>query len=438
MSSNPPRFSLDAAGMDLPFGATAADFRWATGIEDSFIPQTRPGMRALDEYELMGHYQHWRADLMLARQAGAQMVRWGIPWYRVEPQPGVFDWSWTDQVLPYIVDELGLEPILDLMHYGTPLWLERSFVDPRYPAAVAAYAQAVAERYGSRIRYYTPLNEPIVNALMCGMRGVWPPYLRGDRGFLAVGLALAQGIVRTVRAIQSVDPTAIMVHVEAAGLTRSARAELEPLAIEQQRRGFLFYDLITGRVDSSHPLFGWLLNNGVSYPALEWLAQHAIPIDVMGLNFYPQWSTQQVDLNQRGTIRYRLVERDGTGFSELIQSYYDRYRAPIMITETSAKHGLAIKQRWLDTSVATIRELRRSGVPVIGYTWFPLFTMVDWRYRTGQRQLEEYFVELGLYERGSSADGERYVSTPLVAQFREFTRNPAAAVGDLLPERVGV
>ncbi|HEY0606317.1 MAG TPA: hypothetical protein VGD58_25565, partial [Herpetosiphonaceae bacterium] len=101
------------------------------------------------------------------------------------------------------------------------------------------------------------------------------------------------------------------------------------------------------------------------------------------------------------------------------------------------KLGLAIKQRWLDTSVAAVRELRRSGVPVIGYTWFPLFTMVDWRYRTGQRPLEEYFVELGLYERGS-ADGDRYVATPLVAQFREFTRNPAAAVGDLLVERVGV
>lgn len=440
MSSNPPSFSPDheAAGKRVPFGATADDFRWAAGIEDSFIPQTRPGLRALDEYELMGHYQHWRDDLRLARQTGAQMIRWGIPWYRVEPQPGVFDWSWTDQVIPYIVDELGLEPILDLMHYGTPLWLDRSFVDPRYPSAVAAYAQAVAERYGSRIRYYTPLNEPIVNTLMCGMRGVWPPYLRGDRGFLAVGLALAQGIVRTVRAIQSVDPSAIMVHVEAAGLTRSARAELEPLAVEQQRRGFLFYDLITGRVDSAHPLFGWLLNNGVSYTALEWLAQHGIPIDIMGLNFYPQWSTQQVDLNPRGTIRYRLVERDGAGFSELIQSYYERYRVPIMITETSAKHGLAIKQRWLDTSVATVRQLRRSGVPVIGYTWFPLFTMVDWRYRTGQRPLEEYFVELGLYERGSMADGERYVATTLVTQFQEFTRNPAAAVGDLLLERVGI
>ena len=418
---------------NVPFGATAEDFRWCTGIEDTFIPQTRPGLRALDEYALMGHYEHWRDDLQLARQTGAQMIRWGIPWYRVEPQPGRFDWSWTDQVIPYMVDQLGLEPIIDLMHYGTPLWLERSFVDPRYPQAVAAYAQAVAARYGSRIRYYTPLNEPIVNALMCGMRGVWPPYLRGERGFLAVGMALAQGIVQTVRAIRAVDPAAVMVHVEAAGLTRADRAELEPLAAEQRRRGFLFYDLITGRVEPSHPLWSWLLNNGVSYLALEQLRAQAIELDVMGLNFYPQWSTQQIGLNARGRLSYRPTEQDGASFRELILDYYERYHAPIMITETSAKDGLAIKQRWLEASVATVRSLRHAGVPVIGYTWFPLFSMIDWKYRTGRRPLREYLIELGLYEADLGTDPLRYTPTALVAQFQSLTRDPAAAVGDLQP-----
>ncbi|HEX6291248.1 MAG TPA: family 1 glycosylhydrolase [Herpetosiphonaceae bacterium] len=417
----------------LPFGESADDFRWCTGIEDTFIPQTRPHLRALDEYELMGHYERWRDDLRLAQQTGARMIRWGIPWYRVEPQPGSFDWSWTDQVIPYIVDELGLEPIIDLMHYGTPLWMDRSFVDPRYPTAVAAYARAVAERYGSRIRYYTPLNEPIVNALMCGMRGVWPPYLRGERGFLAVGMALAQGIVRTVRAIRAVDPSAVMVHVEAAGLTRAARAELEPLAVEQRRRGFLFYDLITGRVDGSHPLLSWLLTNGVSYTALQQLAEQAIDLDVMGLNFYPQWSTQQIGLNAQGRISYRSIEQDGAGFHELIADYYERYNAPIMITETSAKDGIAIKQRWLDASVTTVRALRQAGVPVIGYTWFPLFTMIDWRYRTGRRSLDDYLIELGLYESAPTTTGLCYVETPLVARFKALTLDPAAAIGELQP-----
>lgn len=430
----------------IPFGVDAIDFRWCVGIEDTFIPQTRSGLRALDEYELMGHYEQWREHLRLAGATGARMIRWGIPWYRVEPHPGVFDWSWTDQVIRFMVDELGIEPILDLMHYGTPLWMERSFVDPRYPDAVAAYARAVAERYGDRVRYYTPLNEPIVNALFCGMRGLWPPYLRGERGFLRVGIALAQGIVKTVQALKAIDPGFVMVHVEAAGRTLAARAELEPIASEYRHRSFLFFDLITGRVTADHPLFRWLLFNGVSYRDLEDLAGQAISIDVMGLNFYPQWSTQQVELDAGGRLRLRVAEKQGQGFQEMLAGYYERYGVPMMITETSARGTLDIKRRWLDASVSAVRALRQTGIPVIGYTWFPLFTMIDWRYRTGRKPKEAYLLELGLYESARGEHGElRLVPSEMVERFRALTEHPMTAVGDLrigratpAPEQAGV
>ena len=110
-------------------GRAANEFLWAVGIEDTFIPQTRAGHRRLDEYELMGHYQLWKQDLDLAADLGVSAIRYGIPWYKVNPQPGVFDWSWTDAVLEYLVVAKKLTPIVDLMHYGTPLWLENQFVN---------------------------------------------------------------------------------------------------------------------------------------------------------------------------------------------------------------------------------------------------------------------------------------------------------------------
>ena len=152
-------------------------FIWAAGIEDTFVPQTRPGHRSLDEYELMGHYENWREDLALASELGLKALRWGVPWYRVEPEPGRFDWRWIDEVLPYLVEELKITPILDLMHYGTPFWLSREFANRDYPKFVARYAAEFARRYKGLIRFYTPLNEPIINSLMCGMRGLWAPYL---------------------------------------------------------------------------------------------------------------------------------------------------------------------------------------------------------------------------------------------------------------------
>ncbi|MBK7215935.1 MAG: family 1 glycosylhydrolase [Candidatus Promineofilum sp.] len=142
----------------------AISFFWATGIENTFIPQERPGLRALDEYELTQHYRFWRSDIDRVAELGVSHIRWGIPWYRVNPRPGAFEWGWIDDVLDHLVNKRGIQPIVDLMHYGTPEWLEGSFVHPDYPSYVAEYAHAVAERYGNLVRYYTPLNEPTVIA----------------------------------------------------------------------------------------------------------------------------------------------------------------------------------------------------------------------------------------------------------------------------------
>ena len=154
-------------GIDVPFA-------WALGVEDTFVPQVhaRSG-RVLDEYVLTQHDRFWREDLQMIRDIGVRYLRYGIPWYQVNPAPGRFDWSWTDQALPYLVEELGINPILDLVHYGAPLWLEGTFLSPDYPARVAEYAAAVADRYGNLVKLWTPLNEPRVHAHFAGRIAQW-------------------------------------------------------------------------------------------------------------------------------------------------------------------------------------------------------------------------------------------------------------------------
>jgi hypothetical protein len=101
------------------------------------------------------------------------------------------------------------------------------------------------------------------------------------------------------------------------------------------------------------------------------------------------------------------------------------------LVASPARGGEEIRARWLEASVTALRGLRQRGVPVIGYTWFPLFTMIDWRYRFGRGPLEEYRLELGLYTLDGASQPGRWRATPLVEQFRSYVSDPEAAIGAL-------
>jgi beta-glucosidase/6-phospho-beta-glucosidase/beta-galactosidase len=334
-------------------------FLWATGIEDTFIPHARPGLRALEEYELTQHYSLWKHDFDLVAETGVRYLRWGIPWYRVQPAPDRWDWAWTDQALDYLVNVKGITPVLDLMHYGTPLWLENSFINARYPRRVAEYARRVAARYKSLVRYYTPLNEPMVNADMCGRQAEWPPYLSGDDGYVKLALALAKGIVLTTRAIQAEQPDAITVQVEALGHTFTEDTSLQHQADENNARQYLCFDLVSGRVNDDHPLVGFLSSHGMSTMDMDWFLSNVVTFDLFGANFYP-WAYIELKKARDGSIRQVTGHTPGDMMALVIRAAYERYRLPIIITETSARGDIDLRARWMDETIATVRA---SAIP---------------------------------------------------------------------------
>jgi beta-glucosidase len=394
--------------------SVSAPLRLAVGIEDTFVADERPGRRKLDEYELTQHYQFWEQDLDLVADSGARWLRWGIPWYRVEPEPGRFAWDWVDAVVDRLA-ALDVTCIVDLMHYGTPLWLENSFLHPDYPRRVAEYAAAAAQRYVDRLHVWTPLNEPVVNAVYCGERGTWPPYLRGQTGFVSVLLQLAEGICRSQDAIAAVQPDASFVHVDAG--FRYAGEEDGPLprGVLEERR-FLAQDLVTGHVDPQHPLWGWLTSQGATADRLEWLREHPAVPDVVGVNYYPAFTTVRFEDGVE-----RPVEAGADGLEDLLRRYADRYGVPVMVTETSRGGPVADRKAWLAESLACVHRLREEGLPVLGYTWFPFIALVDWLYREDTGPAEEWLVQMGLVDLEPVPGGGtlRRVRTELVDLFRQ-------------------
>lgn len=395
-------------------------FHWAGGIEDTFVPHALPGMRPLEEYELTQHYEQWRGDLDRAKSLGITKLRWGVPWHRVEPQPGVFDWSWTDEVLNYMINMLNIDPILDLVHYGTPLWLDGSFDDDRYPERVAFFAKAVAERYGHMVRWYTALNEPTVNSEFAGSKGEWPPYLTGDRGYVRVLLQISRGIQTTICAIREVQPDAVFVAVESMHLYRA----LSPSSVHESEIAFLkdvlCWDLVRGAVGNQHPLREWLKDNGVTDEELRVLSENGVEQDIFGVNYYP-WSARDVYVDRQGGVHWTGGPDDGSYLSDVLRRTYAYVRKPLFITETSSAGSDVNRGVWINKTLRAVRAVRREGVPVIGYTYFPLFTMIEWDYRTSNRSIEEHLLHLGLWDSSFNADGVLVRQrTSLVKDFRTW------------------
>ncbi|WP_314172074.1 family 1 glycosylhydrolase [Streptomyces winkii] len=418
--------------------------RFAVGIEDTFVPQESPGHRKLDEYELTQHYAQWRDDLSRAADAGAELIRWGIPWYLVEPEPGRFHWEWIDEVVEHL-DRLGLRCVVDLMHYGTPLWLEDEFLNPAYPERVASYAGAVAERYRGSLTDWTPLNEPVINAVYCGEQGTWPPCLHGDGGFVKILVQLARGMVLTQRRIADVQPEAVFVHVdagfrwadeaggedeeasplappEASPPREAGAARPAPLELLKERR-FVALDLVLGRVGEHHPMYGYLTRHGTTGEELRWFRDNAVTPDVIGVNYYPAFSTVRRDPRTGAT---EPVEAGTAGLTDLLHTYAARYDQPLFVTETSRGAPAAERLAWLEESVAAVRGLRAGGMNLVGYTWFPFFALVDWLYRESDEPMDRWLIQMGLYDLERDADDVlRRRATPAVARFRELARAEA-------------
>ena len=308
----------------------------------------------------------------------------------------MFDWRWLDEVAEY-TRQLGLRVVVDLMHYGTPLWLDNQFLNAAYPERIASYASAVASRYSSIWNDFTPLNEPIINAIYCGETGTWPPYLSGQDGFVKVLTAIARGMIRTQQEINKANPEARIISVDAGFRWEGDETPL-PLEILIERR-FLSLDLTMGRVGRDHPLRDYLTEHGTTEAELDWFEANGVTPDIVGVNYYPGFTTVKYVNGET-----QPIEAGTSGLRDLLNLYWARYAIPLAITETSRGGTVESRIQWLGESLEEVDNLRKSGVPIVGYTWFPFMTLVDWLYRHDLKTPDEWFIHMGLIDLERGAD----------------------------------
>lgn len=372
-------------------------FHWGFGIEDTFIGDPfRETGKVLDEYELTDHYHLWRSDFDRISELGPDSVRWGIPWYKVQPEKHRWDWSFVDEALPYIVEGKKLDLVLDLMHYGVPTWMEKAYLDPDYPKYVEEYTAAVIQRYGDLLKFATPYNEPHTACEFCGNRGEWPPYLSGYEGYFAVLKGVVKGTQRQTRLLQEAGITCVQ--VECSGGYLATDSDLEHLAAAERVRQEMFFNFLTGDYAGLESWFPEFASYGLKEKDLREFADNRCKIDVMGVNFYPQFSYHDLVREANGALGIREHHLWTKDLERKIRERYERFHCPIMITETSVRDDPDMKKRWLVEASETVFRLYKEGLPVYGFFWFPIIDMVDWDYRVHEGPKEDFMACFGMFD----------------------------------------
>ena len=355
-----------SAGSGLPDGYPG-NFMFATGIECSY-PTIRHGHVRRDQLKECGHYEYWREDLRLVQELGLKVLRYGLPYYNIHRAPGKYDWSFADEVMNEM-QRLGITPILDLLHFGVPGWLE-NFQNPELPVHFADYADAVATRY-PWVRYYTPVNEIYVTAKMSAKDGVWNEQLKDDRAFVTAMKHLVAASILATHSIVRRRPDAIIVQSESAEYIHEATAaqSAEVRLINKQR--LISLDLLYAFPPDAD-VFMYLSDNGLTREEYQWFMAGEPPgYQIMGNDYYGR---NEKILKPDGSM---CTAEDVMGWYQITREYYLRYRKPVMHTETNV-FDAEEAPTWLWKQWVNILRMRRDGVPVLGFTWYSLTDQIDW------------------------------------------------------------
>lgn len=383
-------------------------FLFATGIESSYPviagPDGKP-MR-IDEMEKTGHYDRWKDDLALVRTLGIDALRYGPPWYRPHLGPGRYDWAFTDQVFAEI-RRLGILPIVDLCHFGLPDWLG-NFQNPEFPHHFAEYARAFAERF-PWVTLYTPVNEMYVTAKLSAIKGMWNERLASDQAFVTAVKHLAKANILATQAILQVQPQAHFIQSESSEYYHPAGPDAMEWARHLNELRFLALDFTYG-YDVCGRTYEFLMDNGMTREEYHFFLDNSVRTHcIMGNDYYA--------VNEHTAYADGRVDVcEMFGYYVITKQYYERYRLPVMHTETNNRdEGSQEKNArvWLEKQWSNLMRLKADGVPILGFTWYSLIDQVDWD--------SSLTKELGKVNRLGLCDLERRIQ-PVGEAYRDLIR----------------
>ncbi len=428
-------------------GAVAEDGR-APSIWDTFcrVPGAIDGGDNGDV--ACDHYHRWPEDVGLMRELGVGAYRFSVAWPRVVPQgSGAVNQAGLD-FYDRLVDgllEAGITPFPTLYHWDLPQALQDRGGWPERETAehFGAYASAVAEKLGDRVKDWATLNEPLCSAWIGHLEGKMAPGLTDLTAAVRASFHLHLAHGRAVAAIRAAVPDArvgIVNNLSPCEPATDREADQAAAVRADGHTNRWWLDPIHGR---GYPQ-DMVKLYGVDLPVRDGdLEAIAAPLDWLGLNYYfrnvvaddptgPAPYARQVYLP--GVPRTGMDwEVKPEGLEELLMRLTEEYGARrIMVTENGSAYPDTVgpdgqvadpeRAAFLDGHLAACARAVRRGAPLAGYFAWSLLDNFEWAYGYDKR-FGLVHVDYATQARTVKGSGRRYAD--IIAAHRRRMRRAA-------------
>jgi beta-glucosidase len=342
----------------------------------------------------------WRnaeRDLDLMAEMKHNSHRLSVEWSRIEPEKGVWDAAAIARYREILnaLRRRGIEPMVTLFHFSSPLWLARQG-GWRNPAAVGyfrRFVRYVVEQLGDLVTLWCTINEPNVYAALGYLCGEHAPGEKSVALYFRVLRHLLQAHAAAYRVIHAMDGSAQVGLVKNVQIFEPSSPDSGAEMRAARLLDYLFNDITFKSAGDGRlplPLSLGLTSYG---PLVD-------SLDFWGLNLY---SRQRVTLRRRGKGLDSLLqptpgaEVSDSGHNGTYGEVYPTgmYRAvkrlaglgkPIYVTENGLPDADDDQRpRFLLNYLAQLQRAIAEGVDVRGYYHWTFTDNFEWAEGWGLR-----------------------------------------------------